>query len=156
MADPFGHLNLNVAENHSSYDGLRLLHALLYINKSLCVTKYNKLIPVGLINHTYINHTRTDAFKRQARVFNVLKSSLLCYACLPNRQFPLPSLSRSGFGACAQEPEPQNSGVPVIYFPNLRSSSVLYYYVVEPDTIPNPVAFHPHNSFTTKTTIKFS
>ena len=27
MADPVGYLNLNVAEYHSSYDGLRLLHA---------------------------------------------------------------------------------------------------------------------------------
>ena len=33
---------------------------------------------------------------------------------------------------------------------NLRSCSILY--VVEPDTILNPVAFRPHYSFTTTTT----
>ena len=53
MADPVGHLNLNVAENHSSYDGLRLLHALLYINKSLYVAKYHK-IPVSLLIKPYL------------------------------------------------------------------------------------------------------
>ena len=43
MADPVGHLNLNVAESQrKSYDGFRLLHALLYINKALKVTKSNK------------------------------------------------------------------------------------------------------------------
>ena len=43
MPDPVRRLNLNVAENHSSDDGLRLLYVLLYINKSLYVTKYHKI-----------------------------------------------------------------------------------------------------------------
>ena len=38
MADPVGHLSINVAENW----GLGFLHALLYINKSLYMTKYHK------------------------------------------------------------------------------------------------------------------
>ena len=42
MADPVGHLNLNDTENHWSYESLGLLRALLYINKSLYVTKYSK------------------------------------------------------------------------------------------------------------------
>ena len=46
MADPVGYLNLHVDENHSStsYEGLRLLHALLciIINKSVYMTKHNK------------------------------------------------------------------------------------------------------------------
>ena len=70
MADIAGHLNLDVAENHSSYDGLRLLHALLYINKSLYVTKYNKIpvcsIKPYLFQKVCLFKINTFKLKRQA------------------------------------------------------------------------------------------